>query len=88
MSPITGADAEAAIPIAQAPLDTSIYEARIQRVTNQERQYMRAMAEIGEARCRSPGASSAVLMESAITRLLERPTRVRLLDHGNRTPDE
>lgn len=36
-----------AVPAAQAALDTSIYEVRVQRATEQERRYMRAMAELG-----------------------------------------
>jgi hypothetical protein len=52
-SPITSADLEAAMPIAQAALDASIYEVRIQRVANQERRYMRAMAELGEGSYKS-----------------------------------
>ncbi|MBA3261078.1 MAG: ATP-binding protein [Thermoleophilaceae bacterium] len=46
-SPITMADLEAAMPAAQQTLDSSIYEVRIQRATDQERRYMRAMAELG-----------------------------------------
>ena len=52
-SPITQADVRAAIPVAQAALDTSIYEVRIQRATAEERRYMRAMAEFGEGPYRS-----------------------------------
>jgi hypothetical protein len=46
-SPIKRADIDAAIPAAQAALDTSTYEVRVQRTTEQERRYMRAMAELG-----------------------------------------
>jgi hypothetical protein len=52
-SPITRRDVKAAMPIAEAALDTSIYEVRIQRVTDRERRYMRAMAELGEGPYRS-----------------------------------
>ena len=53
VSPISLADVEAAMPAAQAALDTSIYEVRIQRATDQERRYMRAMAELGDGPYRS-----------------------------------
>jgi hypothetical protein len=46
-SPITLADIEAAIPLAQDALDRSLYEVRIQRASATERQHMRAMAELG-----------------------------------------
>jgi AAA ATPase-like protein len=46
-SPITLADVDAATPIAVASLDQTIYEVRIQRATEKERRYMRAMAELG-----------------------------------------
>ena len=49
-SSITAADVQEAIPAAQATLDTSIYEVRIQRATHEERRYMRAMAELGAGR--------------------------------------
>jgi hypothetical protein len=51
--PITLAVIKDAIPAAQAALDISIYEVRIQRATDQERRYMRAMAELGEGPYRS-----------------------------------
>ena len=35
------------MPAAQAALDAGIYEVRAQRATDQERRYMRAMAELG-----------------------------------------
>ena len=44
---ITTADLQAAMPAAQQALDSSIYEVRIQRATDQERRYMRAMADLG-----------------------------------------
>ena len=45
-SPITLRDVESATPIALAALDQAIYEVRIQRATEKERRYMRAMAEL------------------------------------------
>ena len=46
-------DVQEAIPAAQQALDTSIYEVRIQCATQEERRYMRAMAELGEGPYRS-----------------------------------
>jgi len=46
-SSITRVDVDAAIPAAQAALDASIYEVRVQRATDHERRYLRAMAELG-----------------------------------------
>lgn len=40
-------DIERAKPAAQAALDQTMYEVRIQRATNTERRYMQAMAELG-----------------------------------------
>ena len=45
-SPIEVGVVEQAIPVAQAALDKSIYEVRMQRATEGERRYMRAMAEL------------------------------------------
>jgi len=59
-STITVRNVEAAIPVAQEALDTSIYEVRVQRATAEERRYMRAMAELDEGPYRS-GAVAAKL---------------------------
>ena len=56
ISPITLDDVQAAIPIAQEALDSSLYEVRVQRATPAERRYLRAMAELGQGPYRS-GAS-------------------------------
>jgi hypothetical protein len=68
----------AAVPAAQAALDGSIYEVRIQRATQHERRYMRAMAEIGSGPYRS-GVVAAKLGKSTtdVSRL-----RQSLLDKG------
>jgi hypothetical protein len=63
-SPITLHDIEAAIPVAQEALDRSLYEVRAQRATPAERQYMRAMAELGSGPYRS-GAVGKKLGKSA-----------------------
>jgi AAA ATPase-like protein len=65
-SPITLKDVEAAIPIAQEALDSSLYEVRAQRATPAERQYMRAMAELGVGPYRS-GAVAKKLGKSSST---------------------
>jgi AAA ATPase-like protein len=52
-APISAKDIDAAIPIAQAALDASMYEVRVQRATAEERRYMRAMAELGKGPYRS-----------------------------------
>jgi AAA ATPase domain len=77
-SPITRADVEAAVPIAQAALDTSIYEVRIQRVTNQERRYMRAMAELGEGPYRSGEVAAKLGRRTSEASM----TRQHLIDKG------
>jgi hypothetical protein len=52
-SPISVEVIERATPAAQAALDQTMYEVRIQRATNAERRYMRAMAELGTGPYRS-----------------------------------
>ncbi len=72
-SPIRLSDIEAAIPTAQEALDSSLYEVRAQRATPAERQYMRAMAEIGAGPYRS-GAVAKKLGKSpaALSQLRDR----------------
>jgi hypothetical protein len=53
VSPIEVEVVERAIPAAQAALDKSTYEVRVQRATDRERRYMRAMAELGDGPYRS-----------------------------------
>ena len=77
-SPITKRDVEAAMPIAQAALDTSIYEVRIQRVTDRERRYMRAMAELGEGPYRSGDVAAMLGVKTSEVSA----TRQRLLEKG------
>lgn len=52
-SPIGVEVIERAEPAAQTALDQTMYEVRIQRATNTERRYMRAMAELGSGPYRS-----------------------------------
>jgi AAA ATPase domain len=77
-SPITVADVEAAMPAAQAALDTSIYEVRIQRATDQERRYMRAMAELGEGPYKSGAVAAKLGRKTTEVSMI----RQRLLDKG------
>ncbi len=66
------------MPIAQAALDASIYEVRIQRVTNQERRYMRAMAELGDGPYRSGEVAAKLGRRTSEVSM----TRQRLIDKG------
>jgi hypothetical protein len=77
-SPITAADVQEAIPAAQAALDRSIYEVRIQRATQNERRYMRAMAELGEG----PYQSGSVARKLGKTSTAMSTVRQQLLTKG------
>jgi hypothetical protein len=77
-SPINATDVEAAIPAAQAALDASIYEVRIQRATDQERRYMRAMAELGPG----PYKSGTVAAKLGRKTTDVSPVRQKLIDKG------
>ncbi len=77
-SPISLTDVERAMPAAQAALDQTMYEVRIQRATNTERRYMRAMAELGSGPYRSGDVAHAV--GKATTALS--PVRQSLLEKG------
>src|SRR3954452_15680267 len=77
-SPITTADLQAAMPAAQQALDSSIYEVRIQRATDQERRYMRAMAELGSGPYRSGDVAAKLGRTTSAVAVV----RQRLLDKG------
>jgi hypothetical protein len=77
-SPITVEVAREAMPAAQAALDRSIYEVRIQRATANERRYMRAMADLGAGPYRS-GAVAKRLGKPASSLS---PVRQQLLTKG------
>jgi hypothetical protein len=77
-SPITTKDVDAATPVAQASLDTSIYEVRIQRATAEERRYMRAMAELGEGPYRSGLVAGKLARKTSEVSM----TRQHLIDKG------
>jgi hypothetical protein len=66
------------MPIAQAALDTSIHEVRIQRVTNWDRRYMRAMAELGAGPYRSADVAAALGRRTSEVSM----TRQRLIHKG------
>jgi hypothetical protein len=77
-SPITVDDVKRAMPIAQAALDKSIYEVRMQRATEGERRYMRAMAELGEG----PYRSGKVAEKAGHSVTQASPTRQQLMTKG------
>jgi hypothetical protein len=77
-SSITAADVQAAIPAAQATLDTSTYEVRIQRATHEERRYMRAMAELGSGPYKSGAVAAKLGRKTSEVSMI----RQRLLDKG------
>jgi hypothetical protein len=77
-SAISSRDVQAAIPRAQAVLDASIYEVRVQRATVEERRYLRAMAELGDGPYRS-GQVAAMLGRTTPAVSM---TRARLIDKG------
>lgn len=77
-SPITAANVAAAMPAAQAALDASIYEVRVQRATDQERRYMRAMAQLGEGPYKSGDVAVKLGRKTTDVSMI----RQRLLDKG------
>jgi hypothetical protein len=77
-SPVTPEDVEVARPRAEEALDRGIYEVRIQRATQKERRYLRAMAELGSGPYKVGGVAKA--MGSTTTALST--LRQKLLDRG------
>lgn len=77
-SPITGHDAEAATERALADLDASFFRVRFDRLTPSEKQYMRAMAELGPGPHRS--GDVADLLKKKVTTVA--PTRNSLIRKG------
>jgi hypothetical protein len=67
-----------AIPAAQATLDSSIYEVRIQRATHEERRYMCAMAELGAGPYKSGAVAAKLGRKTSEVSMI----RQRLLDKG------
>jgi len=72
------------MPAAQAGLDASTYEVRIQRATEQERRYMRAMAELGEGPYKSGAVAAKLGRKTTEVSVI----RQRLLDKGLIYPTE
>jgi AAA ATPase-like protein len=77
-SPITPGDVERARPRAEEALDRGVYEVRIQRATQKERRYLRAMAELG----RGPYRVGAVAKAMGATTTALSTVRQKLLDRG------
>ncbi len=77
-SPITPADIDRAVPAAQGALDKSIYEVRLQRATQRERIYMRAMAELGDG----PYRSGRVAEKAGLSASGASPVRRQLMNKG------
>lgn len=77
-TPIEIDDVERAMPAAQAALDKSIYEVRMQRATEGERRYMRAMAELGDG----PYRSGQVAEKAGQSVTQASPTRQQLMTKG------
>ena len=77
-SPVELAVIESAIPAAQAALDKSTYEVRVQRATERERRYMRAMAELGDG----PYRSGQVAAKAGQTVTQASPVRQQLITKG------
>lgn len=77
-SPVDVNDVRRAMPVAQAALDKSIYEVRIQRATDGERRYMRAIAELGEGPYRS--GQVAKMLGQSVTQAS--PARQQLMTKG------
>jgi hypothetical protein len=77
-SPITLADVTTATEVAQAELDASFFQVRIDRLTPAEKRYMRAMAELGPGPHRS-GEIAKVLGKTNST---VAPVRNRLIAKG------
>jgi hypothetical protein len=76
--PITLENVRSAIPSAQSALDTSIYEVRVQRATQEERRYMRAMADLGEGPYRSGSVAAKLARKTGELSM----TRQHLIDKG------
>jgi hypothetical protein len=77
-SPINKSDVENAAPLAEESLDRGIYEVRIQRAAAKERQYLRAMAELGAG----PYKVGAVAKKMGSTTTALSTVRQKLLDRG------
>jgi hypothetical protein len=77
-SPITLRDAVSAQPVVEEKLDESFFRVRIERASQVERQYMKAMAECG------PGPHTAGEVADRLKKTAQQvaSTRARLIDKG------
>jgi len=71
-------DVRRSMPVAQAALDKGTYEVRMQRTTDGERRYLRAMAELGEG----PYRSGQVAKKAGQSVTSASPTRQQLMNKG------
>lgn len=77
-SPITEDDVEAATPIYEAKLDSSFFRVRLDRATELQRAYLRAMAELGP----EPHKAADVAAVLHRTSPQVAPTRAELINMG------
>jgi hypothetical protein len=77
-SPITLADAQRANASAVAALDENIFKVRIARLTERQRAYARAMAELGDEPCHSSEVAAAL----GLTPAQSAPIRDELIKKG------
>jgi len=75
---ITRADAETATAVVEEKLDGSFFRVRLDRTTDLERAYLRAMAELGP----EPHAAGDVALLLDRTSQQCGPTRARLIEKG------
>jgi AAA ATPase domain len=77
-SPVTAEDASLAQAAVEAKLDGGFFRVRVERTTELEQRYLRAMAELG------PGPQRAKDVAAVLGRTSEQlaPTRSRLIDKG------
>ena len=75
---VTAADVEAALPLYESKLDSSFFRVRLDRATELQRVYLRAMAELGPAPQKA--ADVAALMDRSSPQVA--PTRAELIAMG------
>ena len=75
---VTAADVEAALPLYESKLDSSFFRVRLDRATELQRVYLRAMAELGPAPQKA--ADVAALMDRSSPQVA--PTRAELIASG------
>jgi hypothetical protein len=75
---ITPNDVEAALPLYESKLDSSFFRVRLDRATEMQRVYLRAMAELGAAPQKA--ADVAALLDRASPQVA--PTRAELIAMG------